>query len=191
MITIPTVFILGAGASIPYKFPSGEKLKKIICANLKEFKGENAKTMINVGVARSYDNIKEYRDALCYSGLNSVDLFLESRPEFLEVGKASIAQALIPFEDTRNLYRNVLLKDDAHRISDWYSILYKSMHSTLDEFKNNKISFLTYNYDRSLDYFMYTSLINTHGAINERSIIETLKEIPIIHLHGTLGPLMW
>jgi len=34
VITSPTVFVLGAGASIPYGFPSGEKLAESIAHQL-------------------------------------------------------------------------------------------------------------------------------------------------------------
>ena len=36
MIKTPTVFVLGAGASIPYGYPSGEKLREEICHELED-----------------------------------------------------------------------------------------------------------------------------------------------------------
>jgi hypothetical protein len=36
MITEETVFILGAGASMPYEYPTGAGLKKMICDRFNE-----------------------------------------------------------------------------------------------------------------------------------------------------------
>jgi hypothetical protein len=36
MIKTPTVFVLGPGASIPYGYPSGEKLREEICHELED-----------------------------------------------------------------------------------------------------------------------------------------------------------
>ena len=54
----------------------------------------------------------------------------------------------------------------------------------------NDVSFVTFNYDRSLAHFLCTSLANSYGRSIEDSAKE-IKLIPIIHLHGRLGYLPW
>ena len=61
---------------------------------------------------------------------------------------------------------------------------------TLEEFHQNDVGFITYNYDRTLEQFMLTALANTYGK-DETTCAEILAHIPIIHLHGRLGYLPW
>ena len=63
------------------------------------------------------------------------------------------------------------------------------MDAPFDRFGENQVSFVTFNYDRSLEYFFRTALVNSYG----KSIAESdavLKNIPIIHVHGRLGSLI-
>jgi SIR2-like domain len=53
-----------------------------------------------------------------------------------------------------------------------------------------KISFITFNYDRSLEFFLMTSLKNRFKK-SQNEVAEKLKKIPIVHLYGKLGPLPW
>jgi len=107
---------------------------------------------------------------------------LEYRNEFLEIGKVSIARALIPYEE-ENLVQNAIKKDD-----DWYGYLFNQMNTTFEDFDKNKVSFITFNYDRSLEYYLLQTIIHSYG-VSEPEAIDKLKSIPIIHLHGQLGVL--
>jgi hypothetical protein len=55
-------------------------------------------------------------------------------------------------------------------------------------FKNNKVTFITFNYDRSLEYFFYESLRNSFSTENDDDIIE---QIPIFHVYGKVLNLPW
>jgi hypothetical protein len=77
------------------------------------------------------------------------------------------------------------------QVPNWMLYLYGRMSSdSFDEFNANDVAFVTFNYDRSLEHFLCTSLANSYGRSIEDSAKE-LKEIPIIHLHGRLGYLPW
>jgi len=52
------------------------------------------------------------------------------------------------------------------------------------------VSFLTFNYDRSVEHFLFSALSNGF-SLGEQACIKALQKIPIIHLHGSLGPLPW
>lgn len=55
------------------------------------------------------DDIQQFAMDLEGSQAYSIDLFLKNRPEYIEIGKLAIAQALIPFE---NLDKLLNLSDD-------------------------------------------------------------------------------
>jgi hypothetical protein len=134
VITIPTVLVLGAGASCPYGFPAAKQLKNRIC---EVFSNRDVIRRLAEGLSRSGDQFLEFREAFWRSGTSSVDAFLEGRPEFLDVGKLAIAYCLIPFENDGNLYL------PSTNDGDWYLYLSERLNQSFDEFKNNKLS---YNY---------------------------------------------
>ena len=70
-------------------------------------------------------------------------------------------------------------------------ILYNRMAGTFDELRQNQVSFVTFNYDRTVEHFFFSAIINSHGRPGKevRALME--KHIPIVHLHGRLGYLPW
>lgn len=92
MITEKTVFILGAGASMPYGYPSGRQLKNQVIETLRKDSGPGFKRLIDFGYRPS--QLKIFRDALFLSGKLSVDALLEHQPELVNIGKSAIAFVL-------------------------------------------------------------------------------------------------
>jgi tetratricopeptide (TPR) repeat protein len=58
--------------------------------------------------------------------------------------------------------------------------------TALEEFAENKVAFVAYSYDRTLEQFMLISIMNTYGK-GETNCAEVLAHIPILRLHGRLG----
>jgi hypothetical protein len=59
--------------------------------------------------------------------------------------------------------------------------------ASADEFvERNNATFVTFNYDRTLEHFFYHRLLYTYD-IKPAEALEKLKEIPIIHVYGSLG----
>ena len=116
------------------------------------------------------------------SGQPSVDAFLERRPEFLDVGKLAIAFCLMPFEREEKLYH----LDDPRRGGDWYEYLSVKLNSSFEEFGENRLSIITFNYDRSLEHYLLNSLMNLHGK-TPGECRSALEQIPIVHAYGQLG----
>src|SRR5439155_7883729 len=83
-------------------------------------------------------------------------------------------------ESEKNLY------DPPESDGDWYLYLSERLNSSFDEFENNKLSIITFNYDRSLEHYLFTSLLNWHGKSVD-DCIEKFKNVPIIHVYGQLG----
>lgn len=177
MITKKTVLVLGAGSSAHLDFPTGTKLKERVC-NIPKDRNKYAPfySFLNFKGISTEDVDRFFRD-LQYSGKLSVDAFLEHQPTYTLIGKAAIASILIPFENKDKLFE----KSDS-----WYGVLFKYMSTAFEEFPNNQISIITYNYDRSLEYFLVESLMHSYHR-SRQEVTAVIKHIPIIHLHGDLG----
>jgi hypothetical protein len=124
MITKPTVLILGAGASMPYGFPSGRDLLKTILDGLQPNTSSTLHTTLEeLGMTK--DCIWTFRNDLYYSGSSSVDAFLEHRQEFLEIGKLAIMLSLMPLEEEHRLF------DMKVREQSWYEYLFGKLRTPL------------------------------------------------------------
>jgi len=183
MIEQRTVLILGAGASKTYGFPSGDELlSSIKDVLLNPVKGDNKIGLLK-DIGFKEDHIHDFRRELELSPAYSVDAFLEHRPEFLDLGKLTITLSLIPCENEDNLF--IRGRKRSH-----YRYLFNIMQTDadFDRFDQNRLSFITFNYDRSLEHFLFTALKRTYDR-TDFECAEKIKAIPIVHVHGSLGAL--
>ena len=180
MIETPTVFILGAGASIPYGYPSGEKLREEICHELEDPSHPYGRMLKRQGFSEK--DILKFRHNFFYSGKSSIDAFLEHNNEFIDIGKLVIARSLIPHENLDSLFQ----KGD----NKWYDYFYNRFDTSFDEFDTNKFGVITFNYDRSFEQFLFTALKNSYNK-SDKECSDLLEKIPIIHVHGKLDDLDW
>ncbi len=187
MITKRTVFVLGAGASHPYGYPSGRELLQEIFGHLGN--SHWISFLSQLGVQEKA--ITSFRSQLYLSQQPSVDTFLEHRREFSDIGKLSIALALMTHEVEENLF------GFSKREVGFYHYLFTQLNTGWEEFGNNQLSIITFNYDRSLEHYLFTALKNTYArpsydkAQPDEFNAQPLSKIPIIHVHGSLGPLPW
>lgn len=182
MITRPTVLVLGAGASAPFAFPSGRQLAELVWRGLSDNNHQLSLLLQSCGFDASL--LLAFSAALRRSARPSVDVFLEHRPEpeFLQVGKTAIAASLIPYEVEGNLF------DD--RKGNWYKYLFNRLGpDLLEDVAPSRLSVITFNYDRSLDHFLFEALRNSHGLTEEKAARYLLVGTPIIHVYGKLGEL--
>lgn len=178
MLSKPTVLIIGAGASQPYGFPSGRELTEIIMNNLREpQKTPLGKELEAFGCTRR--ELSHFAQELRLSQHYSVDAFLDDRREFIQVGKLAIAAVLIPREDPTKLFAT----------DNWYKYLLNRLLNRSAPERVSSLTILTYNYDRSLDYYLFTACKRRFDLTN-KATIERLKSVEIIHLHGHLGNLL-
>ena len=181
MINKKIVFVLGAGASIPFNYPSGLELKNRICSNLSMQQSREFKDIVECGYYAQ--NIFDFRNALFYSGQGSVDAFLELRPEFKEIGKVAIAQVLIQYEDIDSLFSPQIE-------NNWYLYLIDKLPRDINMLSNGDVSFITFNYDRSLEQFLFMALKNSYKK-SDAECGKIISSIPLIHVYGRLGYLPW
>lgn len=185
MIEIPTLLILGAGASKPYKFPLGETLLFDVIEKLRLIaRGKDDGYVLQKGEAHVCGVLAE---CLSYSGLTSVDQFLESYTDnemYMKWGKLAIVECLLPHEKEHQRWMDKRTSID----DDWYSYLWRHLKTPkVEDFTLNNLSIITFNYDRSLTEFLSKAIRYTYNLDNESYIATLLNSIKIIHVHGSLG----
>ncbi len=116
------------------------------------------------------------------SNASSIDAFLGRRPDFMEVGKLAIAACLLPSEDLNALCPIVIGGDH------WYSYLGARMDADPDKLLNNRVSFVTFNYDRSLEMYFFLRWKNLYSLTDEQSW-DLVRQLKIVHVYGKLGSL--
>jgi hypothetical protein len=179
MIRKQTVLILGAGASMDFDYPSGRELKDVIVEHTLSANNDVYRQLLRAGFHAS--KIKDFNDALRFSGRVSVDAFLEHRPEFINVGKAAVAAELIRKENPDTLFRLG---------GNWYEHLFQALNTSFASVGENNIGIVTFNYDRSFETYLFMALTNAYGK-SEDDVSNVLASIPVYHVHGKLGSLPW
>lgn len=184
MIKTKTLFILGAGASVPFVYPTSGELRHEILFESNKYEVDivRALNLYDDNVKDFYHSIEEFKEAFSKSGVYSIDSFLEHRPEFMKIGKTFIAKILISCEKEDNL-RNAK--------NNWYMYLFDCLKGSFGQLDQNNISFITFNYDRSLEHFLFEAIRNQFGREPKECTEMINNFFPIIHLYGQLDPLPW
>jgi len=191
MITIDTVFILGAGASKPYEYPTGKELRLDIYSNSVE-QINKFKQVTTYRIKDLLFETSKFTETFFNSSVPSIDLFLARNPHFSDVGKLSIVLSILEAEKKSKFRENI---SDINQ--DWYSYLFHRLTEELNtpdsynDIVTKTVSFITFNYDRSLEYFLYESLSNSFSSVPEDRIINKLKQIPVYHVYGVIDKLPW
>jgi hypothetical protein len=177
VIRQPTVLILGAGASQPYNFPSGQGLVDQISTEINHpsSKGDVAQRLAAAG----YDLgiLNHFVNELRRARPNSVDAFLETRKEFREIGKAVIAEALLRAEAHSTVHT-------ANPTVDWYRyVLHILMQRSPDRFvaQAHRLTVVTFNFDRSLERVLFERAKGQFGGSDEEAT-RLVTELQIHHV---------
>lgn len=190
MIKDKTVFIFGAGLSSDYDFPTGSKLRDeivrhIMWDNRSPSLPSQIKRLIKMGF--NEDTINLTRDAIRRGNFNTIDEFMEVRPELRPLTKALIVSIISQYEKPDIS----LEKDDT---TCFYRFIFAKMmkQATLDTFADNNVSFITFNYDRSFEFFIWRTLKQRFSLNeNDKRLSEIMNRIKVVHVHGKLGKLPW
>lgn len=185
MISENSIFVLGAGASEPYGYPCGRELCRRICVNLENELKARSSYFLKYGFSK--ENIIEFRNTLGRNMGLSIDIFLQNnRKKFMEIGKFAIAQELIRYEDEDKLF--------AFEEKNWYLHLSDYLIQNCEShnaFQRNRIAFITFNYDRSLEHYLFRGLEKQYEDANDEDIARIVNQIPILHIYGRLDYLPW
>ena len=179
-----TVFVLGAGASLPYGYPLGAELKTQMIS-LPDMTAVKFVDSCKFGREVHADFARRFRGSAC----SSIDEFLEVNKDCDALGRLLIAYFIMRRENTEWFPDGK--PSDAHPFGNpsvWYDVVLNAMLGRWPTPRGNRLSFVTFNYDLSLEYFFESSLNARFGWSREK-VADEMAGIPIVHIHGTVGNL--
>jgi len=231
MFNEPTVFILGAGASWHYGYPTGEELVKRVIERSRDLGffceesigGTNSvlpeyvKNRISgpSTPGRAYEEIwelirqecKDLEERLKHVNPPVIDYFLGQNPTLQDIGKLIIPLVILECEamylqmpgniNRRKSIQNSTRFSEKERArdvditayhDDWCRfILYQLVSNcpTSEELLLNKVTFITFNYDISLEYKLYTGLRSIEQFQEHAG--KFFEKTRILHMYGKVG----
>jgi hypothetical protein len=165
---------------MPYGFPSGAQLRDRICRAVDGLTSPAHELITILGLDRT--EVVDFARAFQRSYISSIDSFLLRRPEFGNLGKFAIAADLCTLEHPNTL-------DSAPGPENWYRFLWNKMVADTrkaGEILGNRVRFVSFNYDRSLERFLYVACKNTFG-ISDDEALKMVSSFGIMHVYGLLG----
>ena len=190
MITTPTTFVIGAGASKDYGLPTSVELRN-------EAHGLNPHYAVYQLVLEAMlctpEQLNNILDDLRSQGTSSIDAFLFARQDdaiTMKVGRALIALLLA------NHFHKVSSPDAlGAQAPDWLGYLIDRMHSgasNCEAFRegNAEVRFVTFNFDSIVEDRLEKALRNLYRGAAEARLQAAVKAVQsqIIHVHGQLAP---
>lgn len=181
LISKPTALVIGAGASAPYQFPTGEALLVNLATRAHLSFGHNEQG--DMSTLRRFQELhaqtRDFRKALHDASSQSIDEFLELNSRWLPLGKLLIARELIQCEQHTRLCR---LDIPGH----WLRDLWAQIKASPSEFPKHRLCIINFNYDRCIEHFLTNAMASTFGVAVEDAWA-SVQQIPILHPHGLLG----
>jgi hypothetical protein len=172
------VLVLGAGASQHYGFPvASDLVNQVIEWPSRGYGG----LLINCGIHHIF--VEEFADQLARSGFTSIDQYVAAitQDHLRKIGKQLIA-LFLSISEVR------ITKRGLHH---WYERAANLLiPGDMARFPARDIGVITFNYDRSFEYYMLCALMarfRDHHALEE--IIAAFKRLPFVHIYGSLGVL--
>ena len=204
------VFIVGAGASRELGFPTGEELKAQIVSELEIVTEQSEESIIyntivnNLNFAEVVYRLEDYlykASEIKYflPFASSIDNYIYTHRDdkiTQYIAKLSICHCIINAERSSKLYSELgspLLP--SNQLKDTWLIPFSQLLTEKcdkNEIKARlqKIGFIIFNYDRSVEFFLY-NFIQGYFGFSDRDTFDCLTELNIVHPYGTLGPIGW
>jgi len=169
---------------MPFGFPNGQNLFFTIIDGCANPTTPLHKDLLNCDIPTAA--IQKFGTDLRDAALPSIDLFLATPrgKSYSEIGKLAIASVLLNHEEPSNL----IVQPDDSANGKWYGLLIEAFGISRDSVKNTRenLSIITFNYDRSLEHFLYSSFSSTLD-LEPQDYEELVMEIPLVHFYGGLG----
>jgi len=185
MITENLVLILGAGASHPYGYPLGSRLRHLILDNgLLNPDQELRSVLSELGYD---DGVLEFRARFQETRLPTIDEFLAGASELeIAIGKIAISWLILSREHP--VYLDTGEFGGMH--DHWYEKLWQQMRAGTD--RNNfgalnNVRVITFNYDRSLERFFFTAIQSTFQVDDATALDLLHSAMRINHVYGVVG----
>ena len=150
----------------------------------------------------SRDNIMTFSKELFKAQPTSIDFFLEKNPQYAILGKLCIIFCLSKYEDDNSWLYAPWNSPEKFFVSfpefGWYRYLWNKMiegcegrgTEGMENLKANKISILTFNYDRSLEHYLMRAITSFFNVSIEEAA-GVFDSIKIKHVYGALGEFDW
>lgn len=223
-----TVFILGAGASWHYGYPTGEELIRLvkeaanrlrdICDHLRrepsfinippEYLRKDKNDQTSSALNKFIEECEWIKDTLNQVNPLVIDYFLHHHPSLQNIGKLLISFVLLERErdfiqHNGNINQIKKLENSPDRIEqnraqhfdvskcndDWLryvlSKLVRDCEKPCDLLKN-KISFITFNYDVSLENRIFNDLVNNERIPKKDKHKFYNRDDLVLHVYGSL-----
>jgi len=179
MIGQSTVLILGAGASVDFGFPLGPDLKIQMQSRDPRFN-----RLIGQGGPSAAD-LDQFERDLSFSGSSTIDEFLMHRSDLAQVAKMSIAYYVSKHEFDHRLTNS--------NPPNWFQQLFYKLrlgvNSPAEFARQNALSVVTFNYDRSFERSLWLGLSAIYGKFPQAEVLRAYERVPVVHMHGHLGDL--
>jgi hypothetical protein len=210
-------FVLGAGSSFEVGMPTGADLKDKIAESVRfeasvfgEISGGDrqiwtAMQTLATGPRNSH-TLNDYfqaarRIADGAPQAPSIDNFIDSNrsnPVIASVGKLAIANAILKAEQSGALYidpHNAYNKINFSDLSNtWFLAFFQliCMNAQEEDLPDRfrKVRVVTFNYDRTLEHYLFHSIQNYYGCNGDRAK-EILAHLEVYHPYGKVGNLPW
>jgi hypothetical protein len=177
---VPTVLVLGAGASWHYGYPLGEELIDKIIFQTADPDSHSESTRLGKSL--------KFHDPI------SIDSFLNFRrsdERLVNAGKYEITNAILDCENKEHFDRNHSNK------GNWYKFIVNALLSNIRDPQELltlplNLTVITFNYDLSLEYYLY-SRFKSIPTLSEQQIQQFLNKLndSIIHFYGQVGKFKW
>jgi hypothetical protein len=203
-----TLFIVGAGASAEAEMPVGSQLAKTIGAKC-DIRFERGFDPIGTGDHALFGQFRGVRSNI--SGLqtaawlirdgiqlsSSIDDFLDLHRENTEVmlfGKSTIVKSILEAEQNSLLYFDRARETtiDFDKIAEtWFFVKFMKILARGQTLGNvaqifDNVSFIIFNYDRCLEYFLLHALQRLYG-LDQSKAEEICNSLRVIHPYGAYG----
>jgi hypothetical protein len=121
--------------------------------------------------------VQEFQEALRFTYHPTIDIFLEKKTAFRELGSFLIASTLMPLERPQSLFPQ----------KGWYGALFDALAFEERDPDTRNLSVVSLNYDRSLEHFLAKNIdYNCHDS-HVKAAHAKRERITLVHAHGSLG----
>ena len=178
-----TTLVLGAGASQPYGLLTGQQLNHRITSDLAKQPEAGKEDPLYVRLHKcGYDHktIQTFTTRLENLEAESIDDFIEAHADLRDIACTAIAAVLAPREAPGSLRPSG---------NHWYRLLFNQLR-TGGTYDSSWLRVLTFNYDRSLEQFLFKTLVDGMGWSEDKAAVQILNG-RFLHLHGQLAHLPW
>lgn len=184
------VFVVGAGASLPWGYPVAAGLLSGIISDLK-----NKANVYTVLQKQRFDQklIDGFEQNLFKADPDTIDQFIANRAtDFAKIARAAItfklAEAEVnPLVGAKEVFMDGSLK---RSFDSWLKIFFKHFYGARGQIGRPDIAFVNFNYDRTIEYYAeqhFSGMFGLSGAELEQAI----NGLNVVHVYGVIGEPHW